>query len=244
METASKRQIEGGGAPCRRRSRRQRRCLATGRSCEERDLIRFVIGPDGRIVPDLAGKLPGRGLWVGASREALDAVIRKGGFGRAARRSVRVPPDLGEQVEALLAKRCLDRLGLACRMGAVVHGYEKVVAALRKGQVRVLIEAADGAADSRRKVFGAMRAAARPPRIVGCFGRDELGLALGRHNVVHAALTAGRMAERFFDEVGRLQGFRRLVPENWEQNAWDQDRSDQGRISASSAAGTDKGLRP
>jgi len=181
----------------------ERRCIVTGRSWPRARLVRFVIGPDGTIVPDLAEKLPGRGLWVAASADALAAATGRA-FSRAARAAVRVPEDLGRRVEAGLAARCREALGIARRAGAVVSGFEKVRAALRAGKARLLIAAADGAPDGRAKVR--MLAPGLP--LATALTAAELGAALGREAVVHAAVTDAALAERIARECARLAGVR------------------------------------
>lgn len=184
---------------------------------DEARLVRFVAGPDGQVVPDVARKLPGRGLWVAASREAVETAARKGGFSRAARAKLAAPADLAEQVERLLSRRVLDGLGLARRAGELMSGFDKVAAAAEAGKAAWLIEAADGAMDGRRKLLQAARRSGRVPRLLGIYGSDELSLALGLGNVIHLAFLAGRGAERWTLDVERLAGFRPLLPESWRE---------------------------
>ncbi|HVZ99852.1 MAG TPA: RNA-binding protein [Caulobacterales bacterium] len=195
---------------------RERRCVATGQSLPERHLIRFAVGPDGMVVPDVAAKLPGRGVWVSASRQGLETAIRKGGFARSLKAPVAVPAGLAEQTEALLARRCLDFLGLARRAGALAFGATQVDAAIRAKPVFALVEASDGAADGREKLqrlhIGLW---GRPAPGVGCFSAEELGMALGRDRVIHACLLQERMALDWAAEIGRLSGFRAIVPGSW-----------------------------
>jgi ribosomal protein L7Ae-like RNA K-turn-binding protein len=157
------------------------------------------------VVPDLAEDLPGRGMWVSASRDTLALALRRQAFARAARRPVKVPEDLVDRVAALLARRCLDLIGLARRAGRATTGFEKVREALAAGQVAVLLAAADGAADGR----GKLRRMARGLPLIESFSSAELSLALGRENVIHAALAPGSLASRFQAEAARLAGFRR-----------------------------------
>jgi len=170
-------------------------------------MVRFVVGPEARIVPDVAGKLPGRGIWVSASRSALERAISKRLFARAAKAPVLVDPDLARQVETLLAQRCLEYLGLARRAGLAVAGFEKVRERLQRGGVAVLLAAADGAADGRLR----LRRLAPDIPLVELLTGEELSLALGRENVVHAALAPGGLAKRFLAETARLTGFRSAV---------------------------------
>jgi hypothetical protein len=181
---------------------------------EER-LIRFVAGPEGAVAPDLARKLPGRGLWVAADRESVAAAVKKNAFARAAKAPLKPAPNLPDLVERLLAKRCLDQLGLARKEGVLISGFEKTLAKVRSGEAAWLIEASDASADGRRKLLSAAPASPRPPALCGAFTSAELGLATGGENVVHVALLAGRRAERWTEEVRKLAGFRRIVPEDW-----------------------------
>jgi len=194
---------------------RQRRDIASGEVMVEARLIRFVVGPEGQVVPDLGRDLPGRGLWVEATREALAHAIKRQAFSRAAKTKLIVDQALPDQVEALLARRCLDRLGLARKAGALTSGFEKTSAALAGGHVAWLIEASDGSADGRDKLLSMARRAPAPPAICGAFTSDELSLALGLGHAIHSALLAGRWAKRWTEEVGRLAGFRPLQPASW-----------------------------
>jgi predicted RNA-binding protein YlxR (DUF448 family) len=179
---------------------------------DEAKLIRFVAGPEARVVPDLGRKLPGRGLWVAASREAVETAARKGLFARAAKAKLAAQPDLADQVAALLHSRLLAGLGLARKAGDLTFGFEKVLAVVGQGKAAWLIEASDGAEDGRRKVLAAARRASSQPRLLAAFSSSELSLALGAPNVIHTAFLAGRGAERWTLDVERLAGFRPLFP--------------------------------
>src|SRR6478609_3763499 len=157
---------------------RLRKDIVLGEASDEARLVRFVVGPDGTVVPDVARKLPGRGMWVDATREAVAAAAKKGLFSRSAKTKLTAPADLADQVERLLARRVLDGLGLARRGGTIISGFEKVSSALASGQTAWLIEASDGAADGRRKILAAVHKAPNSPKICGMFTSDELGLAL------------------------------------------------------------------
>lgn len=191
---------------------RERRDVVTGEVMPEARLIRFVAGPDGAVVPDLGRKLPGRGVWVEASRESLATAVKKNAFARSAKAPLKPAPDLPDLVERLLARRCLEQLGLARREGVLISGFEKTLAAVRAAKAAWLIEASDGSADGRRKLLGAAERSASPIPVCGAFSAEELSLALGLENVIHVALLAGRRAERWTDEVRKLAGFRQLVP--------------------------------
>lgn len=185
-----------------------RRCIATGAVRPKAELIRFVVGPDGQVVPDLAEKLPGRGLWVAADGDALRRTQARNLFAKATRQSVRAPDDLVDRVEAMLHKGCIDLIGMARRAGQAVAGYEKVRARLVEGRVAVLLAASDGAADGRARL-AALAAAVRPaPRLLETFSADALGMAFARDRMVHAAVARGGLAERLIAEAMRLDGIR------------------------------------
>lgn len=196
---------------------RARKDLVTGEVMDEARLVRFVAGPDGVVVPDLARKLPGRGLWVAADRASVETAARKGLFSRAAKAKLSAPADLADQVSERLTRRVLDGLGLARRAGELISGFEKVRASVASGRAAWLVEAADGADDGRRKLISAGRRLQNPPEILGLYRSEELGLALGLENVIHTAFLAGRAAERWTSDVRRLSGFRPLFPESWRE---------------------------
>jgi predicted RNA-binding protein YlxR (DUF448 family) len=194
---------------------RESRDLVSGEVRPRETMIRFAAGPEGRVTPDLAGRLPGRGLWVAADRASVEAAARKGLFSRAARAALRADPDLAAQVEVLLMRRLLDGLGLARRAGELVFGFEKVLAAVSGGRAAWLVEALDGASDGRRKILGAARRMSPAPPVAGLWTGEELSLALGGENVIHTAFLAGRGADRWTLDVQRLSGFRPLAPDSW-----------------------------
>jgi len=211
---------------------RTRRCIVTGADLPEGRLLRFVADAQGRVLPDVAAKLPGRGLWVSAARAAIAQAAAKRLFARAAKAPVEAAADLAERAEALLVRRALDTLGLARRAGELALGFDKIDRALRSASPpAVVIDAADAAPDGRRKLQAAALASGRAPYSVGCFSAGELGLALGLPNVVHAALKPGRLAERFVFDAGRLQGFRPLRPWAWNGFSGQRNR-DAGSIPA------------
>ncbi len=194
----------GRGGRVMDRDAPERRCIVTRETGPKAGLVRFVIGPDGDVVPDLAGRLPGRGLYVSADASALDKAARKGHFARSAKQPVRVAPDLVAQVEDGLARRLVELIALARKAGQAVAGLEKTKAALVSGTAALLVQAADG---STRE-----RATLRPPpgenSLVSCLFGQELGLAFARDSVIHAAVLAGGLAERIRDEARRLAGLR------------------------------------
>jgi len=182
----------------------ERRCVATGETAERIHLVRCVVSPDGVVVPDVEGKLPGRGLWVSARREAVDFALKKGAFPRAAKQAVKVPPDLADQIAQLLTRRCINLLGLCRRAGLAVAGFVKVEERLASGRVAALVQASDASADGKAKLARQARDIER----VEILTSAELGLALGRENVVHAALSPGGLTSSFLAEAQRLAGFR------------------------------------
>ena len=196
---------------------RERRDIVSGEVMPEARLIRFAAAPDGGVAPDLARKLPGRGMWVEATRAALEQAVRKNAFARSAKAPLKPDPALPDLVERLLARRCLEQLGLARREGVLISGFEKTLATIRAGNAAGVIEASDGAADGRRKLLSAAARTSSPPPVCGAFSADELGLALGLENVIHSALLAGRRAERWTEEVRKLDGFRPILPEDWRE---------------------------
>lgn len=183
-----------------------RRCLVTGELRPKADLLRFVVGPGGTVVPDVKGSLPGRGLWLLPQRPILDKACKRQLFARAARTRVSVPEDLPAQVAQLLRRRCLDLIGLAKRAGQAVAGFEQVRPWLASGQARVLLAAADGAADGRRRLKALGTALQPELPLIEVFSSAELGAALGRDKVVHAALSDGGLAEALIVEAARLAG--------------------------------------
>jgi uncharacterized protein len=183
----------------------QRRCLATGEVRPKAALVRFVVSPDGTVVPDVAGRLPGRGLWLTARRDIVAAAAAKKVFARAARRAVIASADLPDAVERLLARRCCELIGLARRAGAAVTGFEKVREELRAGRVGAALEASDGAEGGRDKLLRLGRGLVA---VVDVLTAAELGAAFGRDRAVHGALAPGRLAERLVEDASRLKGFR------------------------------------
>lgn len=193
---------EVSGAPS------ERRCLASGLSLDRDGLIRFVVDPEGVIVPDVDERLPGRGLWVSADRDAIEAVLRRKLFAKAARQAVRVPDDLVRQLEAALARRCRELIGLARRAGQAVFGYQKVRERLMTRTDGVLLEAIDGAEGECRK----LRSVAPQMQVVRVLSAAEIGAGIGREYIVHGVVDSGRLAERLVREASRLRGLRSPVP--------------------------------
>jgi predicted RNA-binding protein YlxR (DUF448 family) len=187
----------------------ERFCVVTRTVKPVDELIRFVVGPQG-VVPDVKRKLPGRGLWITAERTALKDAIARKVFARGFKRDVRVAPELAEQTERLLVRAVLDALAIAGKSGLVATGFGKVAAALAREQIVGLIHASDAGADGVSKLKGALRkrADADGIAIVTAFTSAQLDLALGRSNVVHAALLAGSASDTFLARFARLERFR------------------------------------
>lgn len=197
-----------------RREAPERRCIATGESGPTDRLIRFVLSPEGEAVPDLAGRLPGRGVWLTAERALIERAVKKRLFSRGFRAQATVPEDLAGRLEEMLTARMVAILGLARKAGQVVTGAEKVRANLRSGAAGVLIQARDGAPGGRRKMAALARGAGeRRIPVVELLDATELGLAFGRDFAIHAALGSGGFAARFMAEARRLSGFRDVPPD-------------------------------
>ena len=196
---------------------RERKDVVSGAVMPEAALVRFVSGPDGEVVPDLARKLPGRGVWVAADRASVAAAAKKNLFARSAKAPLKAAPDLADEVERLLRARVLSGLGLARRAGELVMGFEKVAKTVGAGRAAWLIEAIDGAGDGRGKLLRLARHATPPPGVLGLFNAQELGLALGLENVIHTAFLAGRASGRWTEDVRRFAGFSPLLPEDWRE---------------------------
>lgn len=194
------------GGQMKRTEHPERRCIATGESQPKGGLVRFVVGPDGQIVPDLLGKLPGRGIWVACDRTALETAVKKKLFSKAAKEQVKTADTLIEDLEAGLARRVIDLVSISRKAGKAVTGFEKVKTWLDKGEAAVLMQASDGSGRGKDKLHS-------PPgkgAFVGCLTANEIGLAFGRDYAIHAALAAGGLTQRVVEEAARLSGLRRL----------------------------------
>lgn len=181
----------------------ERRCIVTGETGGKAGLVRFVVGPEGEVVPDLAEKLPGRGIWVTAGRAEIEKAAKKGLFARAARAPVKAPPDLADQVEAGLAQRVVELVSLARKAGLAVAGFERVKDWLAAGRARVLLQASDGSARGKGKLW-----TPEGGRWFGCLTAAELGLSFGRASVIHGALAPGGLTDRVIRDASRLNGLR------------------------------------
>jgi predicted RNA-binding protein YlxR (DUF448 family) len=188
---------------------RERRDIVSGTVMPDSRLMRFVAGPDGVVVPDASAKLPGRGLWVESSRKAVLAAVEKKLFSRAAKAQVTATADLADRADKALVTRMLGDLGIARRSGQLLLGFDNVLRGLEGPKPpRALIEAFDGARDGKRKLYAAAHRLELNCVVIESLTSAELGLALGRENVIHAAVQPGGLAERLTFDAERLSGFR------------------------------------
>ena len=200
------------------RSATMRMCAVTRQVRPIDELIRFVVAPSGEVIPDLKRKLPGRGLWVSASRQTVAEAVRRHHFSKGFKREVRVSPTLATDTETLLARSAIEALAMAAKAGRVISGFGKVEDALRsrqaRGSVEALIHASDGAADGIRKLDAIVRQNAgindesSQFPVVTALTSEQLDLALGRSNVIHAALLAGPASKTFLSRSHTLVRYR------------------------------------
>ena len=226
--TAPERDMDAGPAD---KAAAERTCALTREPLTPETGLRFVAGPDGSIVPDVGRRLPGRGVWLSCSRKVVTEAARKGAFQRSLKRTVSVPENLPEIVEGLLVKRAIEALSLANKAGLVTTGFTKVEIAVQRGGCAFLLHASDAAEDGVSKLdrkFAAVLADSRVEKVeiggltareqgsgehlkqhvLDCLSSAELSLAMGRSNVVHAALARGGAATRFSREAERLRRYR------------------------------------
>lgn len=189
-----------------------RTCIVTRKVAAPDELIRFVVGPDGAIVPDLKRTLPGRGCWVTAERIYVDKAAAKKLFSKAFRKDVAVPPELGAMIDALLARSSLGALGLARKAGAVALGATKVESSVRSGKALLVLHAGEASEDGLRKITQARRATAYAggPQIPAykLFSEADLSLALGGTNVIHAAVLAEDAGKAVLKRMVALDRYR------------------------------------
>ena len=184
-----------------------RMCALTRALRPRAELLRFVASPDGDLVPDLKENLPGRGVWLSLSRASVAEAVRRKVFARALKAQVMLPDNLADLIARLLLKDAMSCLSLASKAGQVVAGFEKTEATVVHGRAAVLIAASDGAEDGRRKLSGKLRATDQADRLVECFASADLDLALGRTNVIHAAINPGGLARKFMACARRYELF-------------------------------------
>jgi predicted RNA-binding protein YlxR (DUF448 family)/ribosomal protein L30E len=182
-----------------------RRCAVTRERDYRARMIRFVVGPERVIVPDLAAKLPGRGIWLSARRDVLETARTRGAFARAAKGAVVVPPDLTSRVESGLIRRVTELLGLTRRAGQAVCGFEKARERLQGGRAALVIQASDGSAEERARFLSGLK----DMPVAAPLPAASLGAVFGRDHVVHIAIAHGRLAEALAIEAGRRAGIAR-----------------------------------
>lgn len=190
----------------------ERTCVLTRAVRPPEELLRFVVGPEGVVVPDLARRLPGRGVWLTCSKDVVAAAAKGKAFSRSLRRGALAPPDLADTVERLMLRRAGEALSLANKAGLVLVGFSRIEAAISQGSVEILVHGADAAPDGveklDRRYKAVVRDQGRKAAVLRALTVEQLGLALGRPNVVHAALSKGGAAAKFLAEVERLSAYR------------------------------------
>jgi predicted RNA-binding protein YlxR (DUF448 family) len=191
----------------------ERTCILSRRTAPKEELIRLALSPDGEVAPDVRARAPGRGAWVGVGRAEFDAANAQGKLKGALARAfkvgdVKVPSDLGERIAAALRQSALDRLGMEARSGNLINGADRVETAARAGKIHLLLHAADAGDDGRRRLDQAWRVGGGGPQgLVFPEGRTIVSMALGRENVVHAALTDPAAARRVSHAIDRWLAF-------------------------------------
>lgn len=202
----------------------ERRCLASGETRDPSAMVRFVLSPDGVVTPDIQGKLPGRGAWVSSDRASLEKVIALKGFNRGFKGKALIEGNLIELTERLLERRVLGLITMARKASLIAMGNDQVQSMAREAAIAFRIEASDGSKDGRSKIRTLAKAMNREeelpdPIVVGCFTADQIGQALGREAIVHAAIRPSKLAKSLKVDVARLSGFRELIPLDWPDRA-------------------------
>jgi len=187
----------------------ERKCIVTGQILSKSELVRFVLGPNSLIYPDLENKLPGRGIWVKADHSAIERAEKAKLFSRATKQSAECLENLAEQVEDLIANRIIKLIGLSRKSGQCICGYEKVKDWLKKDIAKVLIQSSDGSNREKSRL--------RTPNdgnYIGWLSSKELGKAFGRENITHCALASGGLTKRIVEDAQRLKGLRIIKDQN------------------------------
>ena len=196
----------------------ERTCALTREIKSPAELIRFVVGPSGEAVPDVKRKLPGRGIWITATRAAIEEAVRRNVLTRGFKRDVRVARDLAAQTEQMMERSALDALAIAGKAGKVITGFSRVETAVGRDDLLALIHAADAAEEGKRKLANALRrktaGESSEIAVIDAFSGSQLDLALNRPNVVHAALLAGPGSGTFLTRIERLTRFRTGISPN------------------------------
>ena len=208
---------------------RERRCLASGETRDPLDMVRFVLSPDGVVTPDIARKLPGRGVWVSADRKSLEKTIALKSFSRGFKTKAQIDGDLVSLTESLLARRVLGLITMARKAGVMAMGFDQVQSMAREAAIAFRIEAKDGSKDGRSKIRTLSKAMNREqdladPIVIGCFTAQDIGKALARDSIVHAAIKPSKLAKTLAIEAKRLSGFRDLIPAEWPDIAHEQSK--------------------
>ncbi len=188
----------------------ERMCIVTRAVKPPEELLRFVLSASAQVTPDLKRKLPGRGVWVTLDRALIEQAVEKGAFARGFKQKVECDAGLSDQVGQLLRKDALNLVSMCKRAGLIVTGFEKVAAMLEKKPVTAIINASDAGEDGVRKLTARARVQKNPPENIAIFNRNDLSLALGRANVVHAAAGKGDLADRLVQAVMRCRNFNGL----------------------------------
>lgn len=195
-----------------------RTCIVTGKAGDADEMIRFVASPDGVVTPDLKRRLPGRGVWVGANRQLVGTAVAKRLFARGLKQDVKASGALAGEVEALLFREVAGALGMARKAGLVVTGFAKCDSAIRTGKAMLVLHAADAADDGKRKLAQAVHMLAElgggPVTVNDDITREQLDLALGGSNVVHAVAMHGGASEKLASAIARLQHYRTPMPQS------------------------------
>ena len=202
----------------------ERRCLASGETRDPIHMVRFVLDPEGVVTPDIQGKLPGRGVWVSSDRNSLEKVIAQKSFARGFKGQAKIEDDLIDLTERLLMRRILGLMTMARKASVIAMGFDQVQSMAREAAIAIRIEAADGSKDGRSKIRTLAKAMNREqelpdPIVLGCFSADQIGKALARESIVHAAVKPCKLAKSMKREVYRLSGFRDLIPLDWPDRA-------------------------
>jgi len=209
----------------RERQTSERTCIVTRAVRAPGAMIRFVRAPDGGVAPDIRSRLPGRGVYVTASADLVAQAAKRQIFSRGFKAKAEASPTLAEEVDRLLEADCLQMLALANKAGLATAGFAKVAAALEEGRVRALIAASDGGADGRRKLERGIRRCGGEPRRIDLFTSSQLDLALGRTNVIHAALAGGGTTEAFLARCERLALYRGETAASFDEDEAEEPRA-------------------
>jgi len=192
-----------------------RMCVVTKERVRQTQMVRFALSPDGIVTPDVAAKLPGRGVWALANRKTIDEAVEKGAFSRGFKMQAKADAGLSNLTERLLVQRCKDHLSFAKKSSSLVIGFDQVRSELQKKSPGWLIEAADGSEDGRNKVYSLAKALYEGVKVAGALTEKELGESIGRAGFVHGLIQKGPFAKRWGTEYKRLIGFRSAPEEAW-----------------------------